>query len=87
VVSGLLIGSLILLVGRSAIFRSSSSVLPTAATSIRAAGTTLSVFVWPELTTYHLNHFTPSPGESGWKFKDEEMGRDLTVKSNWWYAA
>ena len=22
------------------------------------------VFVWPELTTYLLNHFTPSPGGS-----------------------
>ena len=36
------------------------------------------VFVWPELTTYLLNHFTLHPAEAESKFENEEMGRELT---------
>ena len=45
--------------GRSTILRR-TSVLPSATTSDRTPVTGFMVFVWPELTTYLLNNFTPS---------------------------
>ena len=51
--------------GRSTINRG-SSVLPTATpTSNRTSVAALLVFVWPELTLYHLNHFISYPAQPG----------------------
>ena len=52
--------------GRSSIKRR-AFVLPTATSTNRMTMASVAVFVWPELTLYHLNHITPYPAQPGRK--------------------